>query len=219
MTTRIAELANVTFAYRRGQTVVREFSARFESGQVSAVTGPSGCGKSTILSLAGLLLQPDAGTVTVNGVDCSRATDRQRSSLRRREVGFVFQDSLLETSMTVWQNLSEALPPDIPTVEARSAAEEALHRLALPSDMMTRRALTLSGGQAQRVAVVRALLKRPSLVLADEPTGNLDDATGRMVLDSLLDYGRQTGRAMVIVTHDERIVDEVDEVIRLSATP
>ena len=218
MTAPVGELANVSFGYRRGQIVVREFSARFESAGVYAITGPSGCGKSTILCIAGLLLRPAAGNVIIAGVDCSAATDRQRSGLRRSRVGFVFQDSLLETSMTVWQNLSEALPPDIAASDARPAAAEALRQLALPADMLTRRALALSGGQAQRVALVRALLKRPALVLADEPTGNLDDETSRMVLDYLLAYGRQSGRAVVIVTHDERIVDEVDEVIRVSAT-
>ena len=219
MTAPVGELADVSFGYRRNQMVVRDFSARFEPGRVYAITGPSGCGKSTILCIAGLLLRPSVGNVIIGGVDCSTATDRQRSGLRRSTVGFVFQDALLETSMTVWQNLSEALPPDIAVSEARPAAAEALRQLGLPPDMLTRRALALSGGQAQRVALVRASFKQPSLLLADEPTGNLDDATSRTVLDYLLDYGRQPGRAVVIVTHDERIVDEVDEVIRLRGAP
>jgi len=219
MTAPIAELAGVSFGYRRGQVVVRDFCARFDPGHVYAITGPSGCGKSTVLSIAGLLLQPTVGGVTINGVDCSTVNDRRRSGLRRSAIGFVFQDALLETSMTVWQNLREALPPQTASSDARDAAVEVMRRLDLPADMLARRALALSGGQAQRVALVRALLKGPALVLADEPTGNLDDATSRIVLDQLLEYGRQPGHTVVIVTHDERIVGEADEVIRLSAAP
>ena len=215
MTDALVELTDVTFGYHRSSRIVSGLNARFDAGTVCVVSGPSGCGKSTVLSLVGLLLTPDSGDVTILGTRCAGASDLRRSMIRRRHVGFVFQDALLETSMTVWQNLYEALPPAIATKAARSKAADLLDRLGLPSDVLDRRALALSGGQAQRVAVVRALLKEPALVLADEPTGNLDDASGDIVLDALFEYGRQDGHACIIVTHDARIVERADTALRM----
>ena len=212
----LAALEGVTYGYTRKTPVVTGLNASFEAGQVCAVSGPSGCGKSTVLSLLGLLLKPNAGEVVVLGNPCSRATDAQRSTIRRHHVSFVFQDALLETSMTVWQNLAEALPPGARVRAMRDRAAEALDGLALPSGILDRRALALSGGQAQRVAVVRALLKQPALILADEPTGNLDDDTGEVVLRALFAYGRDADRACVIVTHDERIVQRADATLRIA---
>jgi lipoprotein-releasing system ATP-binding protein len=214
----LAELTDVTFGYNRSARIVSGFSASFHAETVSVISGPSGGGKSTVLSLVGLLLKPNAGDVTILGSSCARATDTRRSMIRRHHVGFVFQDALLETSMTVWQNLYEALPPRTNRKTARAKAHEMLDRLELPADVLDRKALALSGGQAQRVAVVRALLKEPAIVLADEPTGNLDDATGGIVLDTLFAYGRQQGRACVIVTHDERIVERADSAVRVDPT-
>jgi lipoprotein-releasing system ATP-binding protein len=211
----LAELTDVSFGYNRSARIVTGFSARFNEEAVSVISGPSGGGKSTVLSLVGLLLKPNAGEVAILGTSCERATDAQRSMIRRNHVGFVFQDALLETSMSVWQNLYEALPPRTNRKTARAKAHELLDLLELPADVLDRKALALSGGQAQRVAVVRALLKEPAIVLADEPTGNLDDATGAIVLDTLFAYGRQKGRACVIVTHDERIVERADSAVRV----
>jgi ABC-type lipoprotein export system ATPase subunit len=211
----VAKLTNVSFGYKRSARIVTGFCASFDSETVSVISGPSGGGKSTVLSLVGLLLKPHHGDVTVLGTSCARATDAHRSWIRRHNIGFVFQDALLETSMTVWQNLYEALPPGKATKVARTKARELLDRLELPADVLDRKALALSGGQAQRVAVVRALLKEPAIVLADEPTGNLDDTTGNIVLDTLFAYGRQNGRACVIVTHDERIVERADNTLRV----
>ena len=215
MSEMLAALDDVTYGYARNTSVVSSLNASFAAGQVCAVAGPSGCGKSTVLSLLGLLLKPHAGEVTVLGNRCSRTSDARRSNIRRHHVGFVFQDAILETSMTVWENLAEALPPRTRRRPMRDRAAEALEALALPSDVLDRRALALSGGQAQRVAVVRALLKEPALVLADEPTGNLDDDTGDVVLRALFAYGRRADRACVIVTHDERIVERADATLRM----
>jgi ABC-type lipoprotein export system ATPase subunit len=135
--------------------------------------------------------------------------------LRRHHIGFVFQDALLEPSMTVWQNLAESLPPSARLKPARERAAEALRGLALPDGLLDRKAIGLSGGQAQRVAVVRAVLKEPTLLLADEPTGNLDDATADVVLAALFAYGRSEGKTCVIVTHDLRIVERADVELRL----
>jgi ABC-type lipoprotein export system ATPase subunit len=210
MTEAIAELVDVTFGYHRSTQIVTGFNARFDPASVSVISGPSGGGKSTVLSLVGLLLKPVSGEVIVRGTKCASLDDARRSRVRRHHIGFVFQDALLETSMTVWQNLLEALPPGTDTKAIRAKASDLLDRLQLPTDVLRRRALALSGGQAQRVAVARALLKEPAIVLADEPTGNLDDATGEIVLDVLFSYGRQPGRGCVLVTHDERIVDRAD---------
>jgi ABC-type lipoprotein export system ATPase subunit len=218
MTTPIAELTGVSYGYDRRSLVLDGFTASFEPGAVYAITGASGCGKSTVLSLAGLLLKPRSGRIGVMGEDLTRAHDAERARVRRRSIGFIFQDALLETSMTVWRNISEALPPNAATRSARQAADEMLELLELPADIGRRRAITLSGGQSQRIGVVRALLKQPALVLADEPTGNLDDRTARIVLDALFSYARQPGRACVIVTHDERIAGEADHVLRLAVS-
>jgi ABC-type lipoprotein export system ATPase subunit len=217
MTSVLATLENVSYEYRRKKPVISGLTAHFEEGRVYAVSGPSGCGKSTVLSLTGLLLRPQSGEVSLLGSRCGAVPDVVRSRARRRHVGFVFQDALLETSMTVWQNLYESLPPGSPTARMRDRAADMLATLELPGDVLDRRALELSGGQAQRVAVVRALLKQPELVLADEPTGNLDDDTSRSVLSVLFDYGRQPGHACVIVTHDTRIVEKADEELSLGA--
>lgn len=215
MTGVIAELDAVTFGYGRKSPVVSGLSARFEEGRICAVSGSSGCGKSTMLSLLGLLLKPAGGEVSILGTRCGRASDMTRSAIRRHHVGFVFQDALLETSMTVWQNLAESLPPSVKTRPMRDRAAEALEEVSLPAALLDRKALTLSGGQAQRVAVVRALLKQPQLVLADEPTGNLDDDSGAMVLEALFSYGHRSGSACVIVTHDTRIVQQADDELRI----
>ena len=211
----LAQLDAVSFSYRRGQPVIEEFDARFDGGTVYAVTGASGCGKSTVLSLLGLLLKPTAGEVRLRGQRCTKLTDAQRSGLRRHQIGFVFQDALLEPSMTVWQSLLEGLPPRAPRSPALARAHEAVERLALPRDILSRKAISLSGGQAQRVAVIRALLKEPSIVLADEPTGNLDAESGKIVLDYLTEYAQNPERACVIVTHDDRVVARADHVVRL----
>ena len=211
----LATLDDVTFGYQRSLPIMTRFSAQFESQKAYAVTGPSGCGKSTLLFLLGLLLRPQSGDVTLLGTRCTGATDQQRSSIRRHQIGFVFQDALLETSMTVWQNLREALPRTTPASQARDRAAAMLDALALNGDMLDRPCIALSGGQAQRIATVRALLKQPAIVLADEPTGNLDDRSAELVLDALLSYGRLPGQTCIVVTHDQRIVDRVDAHVRV----
>jgi ABC-type lipoprotein export system ATPase subunit len=213
----LISLTDVTFGYRRKSPVLQNVTADFHAGQVYAISGPSGGGKSTMLSVIGLLLKPESGALHVLGTSCQHAPDAHRSRLRRHHIGFVFQDALLEPSMTAWQNLSEALPPSAALGKMRERAASMFEQIGLSPDLLGRKALTLSGGQAQRVALVRALLKEPEIVLADEPTGNLDDDTSETVLSSLCEYGRRPGRLCVIVTHDMRIVERADSHLQVGS--
>jgi ABC-type lipoprotein export system ATPase subunit len=215
MTKAIASVSEMSAGYRRRTAVLDRIEARFDETKVHGITGASGCGKSTLLSVLGLLLRPSAGHVFIDGEDCSNMSDRDRSLVRRNLIGFVFQDALLEPSMTSWQNLYEATPKRIAKPVARSRAEELFDRLALGRELLSRKANGLSGGQAQRVAVARALLKEPTVVLADEPTGNLDDESGALVIDALFEYGRQPGRTCIVVTHDQRVAARCDTVLTL----
>ena len=150
------------------------------------------------------------------GREVGRAGDAERARWRSRHVGFVFQDALLDPSMTVAENVLEGLPLGRSRRSAASAMGDLLEQFGI-SDLARRPASRLSGGQGQRVALVRALLKEPTVVLADEPTGNLDDATAGVVLSALFDFGRSPERATVIVTHDHRIVARADQSIELRA--
>ncbi|ASK65344.1 ABC transporter [Brachybacterium avium] len=167
-----------------------------------AVMGPSGCGKTTLLHILAGILTPTTGTVLHEGTDLARLGDRRRTRLRRSDFGFVFQDGQLLPELTALENV--ILPRMLGGTSRRAATAEAaswLDRLGL-SGMHDRRPTQLSGGQAQRVAIARALAGRPSVVFADEPTGALDQATGQAVLAILVDSCRDTGAALVMVTHD-----------------
>ncbi|MDN5901019.1 MAG: ABC transporter ATP-binding protein [Brachybacterium sp.] len=170
-----------------------------------AVMGPSGCGKTTLLHILAGILTPSTGTVLHDGTDLARLGDRRRTRLRRSDFGFVFQDGQLLPELTALENV--ILPRMLGGTSRRAATAEAaswLDRLGL-SGMHDRRPTQLSGGQAQRVAIARALAGRPSVVFADEPTGALDQATGQAVLAILVDSCRDTGAALVMVTHDATV--------------
>ncbi|WP_425548344.1 ABC transporter ATP-binding protein [Brachybacterium paraconglomeratum] len=170
-----------------------------------AVMGPSGCGKTTLLHILAGILTPTSGTVHHDGTDLATLGDRRRTRLRRSDFGFVFQDGQLLPELTALENV--ILPRMLGGTSRRAATAEAaswLDRLGL-SGMHDRRPGQLSGGQAQRVAIARALAGRPSVVFADEPTGALDQATGQSVLQILVDSCRETGAALVMVTHDAKV--------------
>ena len=170
-----------------------------------AVMGPSGCGKTTLLHILAGILTPTSGTVLHEGTDLASLGDRRRTRLRRSDFGFVFQDGQLLPELTALENV--ILPRMLGGTSRRAASAEAaswLDRLGL-SGMHDRRPTQLSGGQAQRVAIARALAGRPSVVFADEPTGALDQATGQTVLQILVDSCRETGAALVMVTHDAKV--------------
>lgn len=188
--------------------VLRKVSFAVAPGQAMALTGDSGSGKSTLLHMLGGLERPDTGTIQINGKAIQNLSDPALSALRRRTTGLVFQQFNLIPSLTVHANLA---------FQARLAGrfrEDGLHRLAGQlglSDLLMRYPEQLSGGQQQRVAIGRTLLARPALVLADEPTGNLDAATGEQVLELLLKGVAETGSSLLMVTHSLRLAARLDQ--------
>jgi putative ABC transport system ATP-binding protein len=192
---------------------LRDVDLQIGPGERVAVTGPSGCGKTTLLVLIAGLERPTSGTVTIDGAGLENMDADALADLRRDRIGIVFQSFHLVPSLTALDNV--ALPLEIAaTANARSRAEEMLAKVGLaargrhyPSQ--------LSGGEQQRVAIARALVHRPAVILADEPTGNLDDQTGTMVAGVLFDLVAETGATLVLVTHDLELAGGCDRVLRL----
>lgn len=187
-------------------------------GEVVALVAPSGAGKSTLLHIAGLLDTPDAGRVVLNGRDMTGLGDGERTAARRRELGFVYQFHHLLPEFTALENVVlPQLANGIPDRAARERGAGLLARVGL-AGRMGHRPAALSGGEQQRVAFCRALANGPALMLADEPTGNLDPATSDQVFGVLIDVVRETGLSALIATHNMELAGRMDRVIRLSAT-
>ena len=208
-------LTNVTKSYQTVEgpvPILRGIDLQLAEGESVALTGESGSGKSTLLHVAGGLDRPDSGAVVVNGRDISSLDDDGRARYRRNEVGLIFQQYNLIPSLTVAANISFHAR----LAERADAAweQELVCRLGL-DHLLARYPEQLSGGQQQRVAIGRTLAARPSLVLADEPTGNLDEATGEGVLDLMLSLCKGVGSALLLVTHSTRLADRLDRKVRL----
>lgn len=200
----------MTYAYRAGEPIVRDWGAAFPGGSVTAITGPSGIGKSTLLYVLGLMLKPQNGRVRLDGQLVSDLPDAQRSRLRAYEFGFVFQDAALDATRTVVDNVIEtALYRRQPRREAVAEARVLLERFDV-GVRASHRPGQISGGQAQRIALCRALLAEPKVVLADEPTGNLDRATADVVITALRERA-EAGGCVVIATHDPSVVERCDQ--------
>lgn len=206
---------NLSFGYKPAETIIDTLDWRFRPGAVTAVTGPSGRGKSTLLYLIGLLLTPWSGSIRIDDVDVVSWGDPRRSRFRAERVGFVFQDAALDTTRTVLDNVIESSVYN--SVGRREATERA--RLLMERFGVALRADhkpgEVSGGQAQRIALCRALLAEPEVVLADEPTGNLDVDSAQVVIDAFMSLGHDEQRTVIIATHDPTIVAACDEVLAL----
>ena len=198
-------LAGVSKAYGAGPArvpVLHDICLSAPAGDFLAIVGPSGSGKSTLLNLIGLLDRPDSGEIRLDGHPVAFQTPAEAARLRNRMIGFVFQSFQLLPRLTAWENV--ALPllyRGAPRAERRRRALAALNDLGL-ADRVDHRPSALSGGQCQRVALARALVGEPRLILADEPTGSLDTATGATVMDMLRDLNARLGTTVVMVTHD-----------------
>ena len=207
----------VTKSYHLGKTVLkvlRNVDIEVSAGEFVAITGPSGSGKSTLLHLIGLLDMPDSGAISLDGENTTKIPQRRRNSIRCRHVGFVFQFYHLLRELNIMENVLLPAKVACPALAwparrqgARSRARDLLEQVGL-SDRLKHRPAELSGGERQRVAIARALMNGPKLLLADEPTGNLDTTTGREIIKLLRRCNEQDGQTVIMVTHDDTLASQ-----------
>lgn len=217
----VLELGGITKAYNHGKpsevTVLQGVDLVVRKGEVVALVAPSGAGKSTLLHIAGLLDTPDAGTVVINGQDMTGKSDWQRTLMRREGVGFIYQFHHLLPEFTARENITlPQLANGVPAPVADQRSMALLDTVGIAA-RATHRPAALSGGEQQRVAFCRALANNPGLLLADEPTGNLDPATSDKVFDALMDLVRDTGLAAVIATHNLELAARMDRTVHMTA--
>lgn len=210
----IVEVSNVRKSYMLGDVevpVLSNISLRIENGEFLAIVGPSGSGKSTLMNLIGCLDRPTEGQVLIKGKDLYGMSDEELARLRGLEIGFVFQTFNLVPRLTAFENVLLPTFANSRSIDPQKRAKELLNLMGL-QDRMHHRPGELSGGQSQRVSIARALINDPSILLADEPTGNLDSKTGSEILRIFMDLNKE-GRTVVIVTHDPEIAKFADRVI------
>ncbi len=213
------EVENVTKTYAAGAALVKaldgvDFQAR--AGEVVLLMGPSGSGKTTLLSIMGCILRPSSGSVRIRGREVAGLPEKALPQIRLTEIGFIFQGFNLFPALTVGENVELAL--DLKGVRGRTArrrAGELLERVGM-SDKIGSLPADLSGGQKQRVAIARALAGDPAIILADEPTAALDSVSGRTVIELLRELAHDRGRAVVMVTHDDRTLDVADRIVQIA---
>ena len=201
-------LTHVTKSYDQGKrsvSALKDVSLDIPSGQFVAIQGPTGGGKSTLLQLLGALERPSKGSIGLGGNELSSMPDARLTGMRAKEIGFVFQGFNLIPTLTAQENVETALEPHgVPAAERRERAAAALASVGL-GDRGSHRPAELSGGQQQRVAIARALVKNPEVLLADEPTGNLDEETRDEIMDLLEGLWRDQGLTLIVVTHDSAV--------------
>jgi putative ABC transport system ATP-binding protein len=208
---------NISRLYQMGSETIhalRDVSLEIERGEYVAIMGPSGSGKSTLMNLVGCLDTPSSGRYELNGTDVSEMNDNELAEIRNREIGFVFQTFNLLPRSTALHNVELPLIySGLNAEQRRQMALDALDQVGL-SDRIHHKPNELSGGQRQRVAVARALVNKPSIVLADEPTGNLDSKTGREIL-ALFDELSRKGNTLIVVTHEEAVARHARRILRI----
>ena len=218
MTVPVLELLGIKRVYKTAAgelNVLSDADLKLQAGELVGLIGPSGSGKSTLLHTAGLLERPEAGAVLLDGIDCLKLDDKARTAMRRSKIGFVYQFHHLLPDFDARENvILPQLVAGTPRAEAEARSEQLLTALGL-GHRLDHRPSQLSGGEQQRVAVARGLANKPDLVLADEPTGNLDEKTSDKVLAEFLSLVRGEGSAALIATHNERLARKMDRVVRL----
>lgn len=214
---KVIELEHVFKRYQMGDTLVtalNDVSFSVEEGEFISIMGPSGSGKSTCMNMIGCLDKPTAGKVIINGTEISKMSQNQLATLRNKTIGFVFQQYNLLPNISILENVMVPLRyQKVPIGERREMARKALIQMGL-GERLSHLPSELSGGQKQRVAIARATVTRPKLILADEPTGALDQGTGKMVMELFREINRN-GTTVILVTHDEKIGNSVPRCIRL----
>ena len=219
MKKKVVQVTNVMKTYQMGEVEVhalRGLTMSIDRGEVVAIMGPSGSGKSTLMNILGCLDRPTSGTYILNGENVQKLQDDQLADIRNRQVGFIFQSYNLLARSTAVTNVMLPIRyrRNNGHEDPKKVAEELLVRVGL-GDRMNHKPFEMSGGQQQRVAIARALVNNPAIILADEPTGNLDSQSGNEIMDLLLGLNKESGVTLIIVTHDPKIADLTERTIHI----
>ncbi len=210
---------NITKVYTNGDVetvVLKSVSFQVKAGEFVAIMGPSGSGKSTLMHILGALDSPTGGTYLLDGKDVSKLTDDQLAEIRRTKIGFVFQSFNLLSRSSVLRNVMLPLVyAGVPHDRREALAASALTAAGMPKDRWHHLSNQLSGGQMQRVAIARSMVNNPSIVLADEPTGNLDSKTGEIVLGTFQKLNQQGGHTIILITHEPYVAEHADRIIQI----
>lgn len=213
------EISNITKTYTNGDNITRALrgvSFNITDGEFLAIMGPSGSGKSTLMHILGALDTPTSGKYVLDGHDVSKLSDDQLAEIRRDRIGFVFQSfNLLQRATAMRNVMLPLIYSGIPPHEREKKAKQSLLSAGMTEDRFEHKSNQLSGGQIQRVAIARALVNNPSLILADEPTGNLDTETGNIVLGTFQRLNKEYGRTIVLITHEKEVAEHADRIIHI----
>lgn len=211
------EFININKEYENGDVktqVLKDISLNIKKGEFVAITGPSGSGKSTMMHIIGALDTPTNGKYLLDGQDVSELSDDELADIRKNKIGFVFQSFNLLSRSSVLRNVMLPLVyAELPMEEREEKAKKALISAGLDEERWHHLSNQLSGGQMQRVAIARALVNNPSIILADEPTGNLDTATGQIVLNTFKELNKKEGHTIVLITHEQEVAKFADRII------
>ncbi|MEH6402464.1 MAG: ABC transporter ATP-binding protein [Sneathiella sp.] len=216
MSDAVLQLRNMGRSFKQAGedlVILQDVNLDIKPGEIVALLGQSGSGKSTLLQIAGLLEPPSVGTVTINGVDCTKSSDKRRTEMRRDEIGFVYQFHHLLPEFSALENvMMPNLISGVAKAKSQKKATELLTIMGL-EHRLTHRPAKLSGGEQQRVAIARAMANDPSVLLADEPTGNLDEGTAEIVFQNFVDLVRKQNVAALVATHNTELASRMDRVV------